>query len=93
MNTRTKNTSNEVLDQASNLEFSNKQFKSCKCGSTAHKRPNHSICPLNKKNINQLQTSNPGDDDMEVDERESAGKSALDSDTNEEDSEIGQNSA
>jgi hypothetical protein len=48
---------------------------------------------LNKKNISQLQTSNPGDDDMEVDERESAGKSALDSDTDEEDSEIGQNSA
>jgi hypothetical protein len=93
MNTRTKNTSDEVLDQASNLESSNKQFKSCKCGSTAHKRPNHSTCPLNKKNINQLQTSHPGDDDMEVDERESAGKSALDSDTDEEDSEIGQNSA
>jgi hypothetical protein len=71
-----KNTSDEVLNQVSHLETSNKKFKSCKCGSTAHKRSNHSTCPLNKKNINQLQTCNPDDDDMEVDEHEFSGKSA-----------------
>ncbi|OBZ81783.1 hypothetical protein A0J61_10170 [Choanephora cucurbitarum] len=38
-----------------------RQTKTCKCGSTSHRKTNHSQCPLNKKNLNMnRQWRSPG---------------------------------